>query len=83
LLFLFLWSIRDRIKTAGVMFGIYLILNGLERFLIELIRVNTRYHVAGISFTQAEMISICMFLGGVGLIVNGVNHQKKTAVKHG
>ncbi|WP_214070778.1 prolipoprotein diacylglyceryl transferase family protein [Mucilaginibacter sp. dw_454] len=83
LLFFFLWAIRDKIKTAGVMFGIYLILNGLERFLIELIRVNTRYNVAGISFTQAELISLCLFLGGIALVVNGLNHQKKAAVKHG
>jgi len=83
LLFLVLWNIRDRIKVPGVMFGIYLIMNGVERFLIELIRVNTKYHVAGIPFTQAEMISVFMTLGGIALIVNGLNNQKKVAVKHG
>jgi len=83
LLFLFLWSIRDRIKMPGVMFGIYLVLNGVERFLIELIRVNTRYKVAGISFTQAEMISLCLVAGGIVLIVSGLNREKKAAVKHG
>jgi phosphatidylglycerol:prolipoprotein diacylglycerol transferase len=83
LLFLFLWSIRDRIKIPGIMFGIYLVLNGVERFLIELIRVNTRYHVAGISFTQAEMISLCLVVGGVVLIVTGLNRKKKASIKHG
>jgi len=83
ILFAILWAIRDRIKTPGIMFGIYLVMNGVERFLIELIRVNTRYHVAGISFTQAEMISLCLTVGGIALIVNGLNHQKKKAVKHG
>jgi len=83
LLFLFLWSIRERIKLPGVMFGIYLVLNGIERFLIELIRVNTKYHVAGISFTQAEMISLCLALGGIALIVNGIKRDKKVTVKHG
>jgi phosphatidylglycerol:prolipoprotein diacylglycerol transferase len=82
LLFLFLWSIRDRIKIPGVMFGIYMILNGVERFFIELIRVNTKYHVAGISFTQAEMISLLMVIGGASLIVNGLN-KKQTLLKHG
>jgi prolipoprotein diacylglyceryltransferase len=82
LLFLFLWSIRDRIKIPGVMFGIYMILNGVERFFIELIRVNTKYHVAGISFTQAEMISLLMVIGGAALIVNGLN-KKQTLLKHG
>ncbi|MDB4926505.1 prolipoprotein diacylglyceryl transferase [Mucilaginibacter sp.] len=83
LLFLFLWSIRSRIKIPGVMFGIYLVLNGIERFLIELIRVNTRYHVAGISFTQAEMISLCLFLGGMYLIISGLNKDKKVKAQHG
>jgi phosphatidylglycerol:prolipoprotein diacylglycerol transferase len=79
LLFLFLWSIRDRIKLPGVMFGIYMILNGVERFFIELIRVNTRYNVAGISFTQAEMISLLMIIGGAVLIYTGMNKKAKPA----
>ncbi len=68
LLFLFLWSIRDRIKTPGVMFGIYLILNGIERFCIELIRVNTLYKVGSLSFTQAELIALLLVLAGAVMI---------------
>lgn len=83
LLFVFLWSIRGRIKIPGIMFGIYLILNGVERFLIELIRVNTRYHVAGIPFTQAEMISLCLVIAGVYLIFYGMNKNKKVHAQHG
>jgi phosphatidylglycerol:prolipoprotein diacylglycerol transferase len=77
-LFFFLWQIRHKINGPGKLFGIYLILNGIERFLIELIRVNTKYHVAGISFTQAEMISLILVLGGIGLIVNAsrTRHHK-------
>jgi len=78
LLFLFLWSIRDRFKAPGVFFGVYLILNGVERFLVELIRVNTRYVVLGVSFTQAELISLCLTIGGLLLIVTGLNREKKT-----
>jgi phosphatidylglycerol:prolipoprotein diacylglycerol transferase len=81
LLFFFLWSIRGRIKISGVMFGIYMILAGVERFFIELIRVNTKYHVAGISFTQAEMISIFMVIGGAVLIYNGKS-KKVISTKH-
>ena len=40
LIFVFLWNIRKKIKIAGVLFCIYLILNGIERFLIEKIRIN-------------------------------------------
>lgn len=79
LLFFFLWSIRDRIKLPGVMFGIYLILNGVERFLIELIRVNTKYHLFGIPFTQAEMIALFLVIGGIALIATAGNKQGKLA----
>lgn len=81
LLFLFLWSIRDRIKIPGVMFGIYMILAGVERFFIELIRVNTRSVVFGISITQAELISTLMVIGGIVLIVVARN-TKQTLPKH-
>lgn len=69
LLFAFLWSIRKKIKTPGVLTAIYLIVNGVERFLIELIRVNTRYHFWGINPTQAELISAFLVISGIVLLV--------------
>jgi phosphatidylglycerol:prolipoprotein diacylglycerol transferase len=81
LLFFFLWSIRNKVKAPGVLFGIYMILAGVERFFIELIRVNTKYHVAGINFTQAELISIFMVVGGAVLCYTQLN-KKVTATKH-
>ena len=62
LIFVFLWSIRKRIKIAGVLFCIYLILNGIERFLIEKIRVN--HDMIG-EQTQAEIISFSLILIGI------------------
>ncbi|MGF2413223.1 MAG: prolipoprotein diacylglyceryl transferase family protein, partial [Ferruginibacter sp.] len=69
LLFLFLWMIRKRIKTPGLIFGIYLILNGLERFVVEKIRVNTTYAIFGFHPTQAEIISFCLVVAGTALIL--------------
>jgi phosphatidylglycerol:prolipoprotein diacylglycerol transferase len=70
LLFIFLWSIRKRVKTPGILFCIYLIVNGIERFFIEKIRVNTLYHIFGHGITQAEIISTCLvILGVVGIVV--------------
>ena len=83
LLFLFLWSIRDRIKIPGVFFGIYLILNGIERFLIEFIRVNTRYHIGSFSFPQAQLIAVCLFITGVILVIPAFKRNNKHQVKHG
>lgn len=79
ILFLILWKIRDRIKLPGMMFGIYLMMNGVERFFIELIRVNTKYNVAGIQFTQAEFLSCIMFLSGLLLVLNAVKNKDKLA----
>lgn len=64
LLFLVLWSIRKKITIPGVIFGIYLVLNGIERFFIEKIRVNTKYDIFGFHPTQAEIIASLMVIGG-------------------
>jgi phosphatidylglycerol:prolipoprotein diacylglycerol transferase len=69
LLFAFLWSIRKNVKITGRLFAIYLIVNGIERFLIEKIRVNTKYSIFGFHPTQAEIISVCLIIAGVVLYI--------------
>lgn len=65
LLFLFIWAIRKKVKIPGVIFGIYLMLNGLERFFIEKIRVNSTIPLFGFHPSQAEIIALLLFLGGI------------------
>lgn len=67
-LFFILWSVRKHIKIAGQMAGLYLILNGAERFFIEHIRVNTKYEFLPFQPTQAEIISVFLVIGGVIMI---------------
>jgi phosphatidylglycerol:prolipoprotein diacylglycerol transferase len=69
LLFLMMWAYRKRLKIPGVMFGLYLVLNGFERFFIEKIRVNHLYTVLGFQLSQAEIIALFLILAGVILIV--------------
>lgn len=69
LFFLMLWSVRRRIKVPGVMFGLYLVVTGVERFAVELIRVNNTMTVFGFQPTQAEIISAGLILAGIVLIV--------------
>jgi len=64
LIFSFLWAVRKRIKVAGILFFVYLSLNGVERFFIEKIRVNTKYNIFG-GITQAEIISASLVLIGL------------------
>jgi len=75
ILFIVLWNLRKKITTPGVLFSVYLIFNGIERFAIEHIRVNTLYHIGNFGFTQAQLISTLLFLTGV----IGVIYFKKKA----
>jgi phosphatidylglycerol---prolipoprotein diacylglyceryl transferase len=65
LLGFFLWALRKRVKTHGVIFMIYLIVNGIERFFIEKIRVNDKLHAFGKEFTQAELIAVILVIIGI------------------
>ncbi|MCW5920865.1 MAG: prolipoprotein diacylglyceryl transferase [Saprospiraceae bacterium] len=64
-----LWALRKRIQIPGMLFFIYLALIAIERFLIEKIRVNVVHKVLGMELTQAEIISIVLFLVSVGGMV--------------
>ena len=80
LIFFFLWSIRKRIHVPALLFCIYLLLNGIERFLIEFIRVNVKYHFLGIYATQAQIIAVgMMILGIAGIIYFPMRYRKLQA----
>lgn len=77
IIFGILWLIRQQIRIPGVLFFIYLIFNGIERFIIEKIRINTEYNILG-GTTQAEIISFCLFISGIlGSIYLIKNNTKK------
>lgn len=69
-LFFVFWALRKRFITPGLLFATYLIFNGIERFTIELIRVNTTLFTLG-SFrvTQAEFIAFCLVAAGTGMAI--------------
>jgi phosphatidylglycerol---prolipoprotein diacylglyceryl transferase len=57
---LLLWRLRDRL-TNGLLFALYLLLSGTERFLVEFIRRNSD---VALDLTQAQLISLVMMLAG-------------------
>lgn len=61
IIFAVLWKLRKKTKPDGVLFSIYLVLAGLERFLIEFIRMNTEYLFG---LTGAQIISIILIAIG-------------------
>ena len=67
LLFLLLWGLRKKLKPFGTLFALYLVVNGLERFFIEKIRVNNRLNLFGLHPTQAEIISFGLVITGIVL----------------
>ncbi len=78
-LFAILWSIRKRIKIPGVILSLYLIVNGLERFAIEQVRITEKL---GIGIKQAEIIAVCFIIAGiVGLLVFTRRYKKGLTAK--
>lgn len=63
-IFSFLWYLRKRSMPRGMIFAAFLILAGLERLLIEFIRLNELYF----GLSQAQWISLGMILLGIILI---------------
>jgi phosphatidylglycerol:prolipoprotein diacylglycerol transferase len=49
-----------------VLFGLYLILAGLERFLVEFIRRNDE---VAVGLTVPQLFSLAMLLGGTALVL--------------
>ncbi len=73
-IFAILWLLRKKINITGLMFCSYLIFNGVERYLIEQIRVNPET-VGGL--TQAMAIALALIgLGVVGIIYFVFNKKK-------
>jgi len=63
--FALLWKLRKHAHAPGWLFGVYLVLAGIERFLVELIRVNTTYTIFGAQVTQAQIIATACIAAGV------------------
>jgi phosphatidylglycerol---prolipoprotein diacylglyceryl transferase len=61
-----LWQWRDRFRP-GVLFAVYLVLSGLERFLVEFVRRNPDT-VAGLTTPQVESL-VLMLVGTVWIAV--------------
>jgi len=60
-----LWAARRHPFKMGWLFSVYLILAGVERLLIEQIRVNPVLDVMGVMATQAQMIAVTLIVLGV------------------
>jgi phosphatidylglycerol:prolipoprotein diacylglycerol transferase len=71
-----LWRLRDRVRP-GVVFALYLVLSGFERFVVEFIRRNSEV-LAGLTAPQVE--SVALFVIGVAWIALLARRGGRTAV---
>jgi phosphatidylglycerol:prolipoprotein diacylglycerol transferase len=60
-----LWRLRDSLRP-GLLFALYLVIAGTERFLIEFIRRNED---VALGLTQAQLLSLAMALAGVAWLL--------------
>ncbi len=74
-LFAVLWSLRNHPFKAGWLTSLTIFFFGVERLLIEQIRVNNLFDLFGMQVTQAEVISVVMIL--VGIIGLGITTRRK------
>ena len=75
IIFGMLWIWRKKVKVAGMIFFIYLLLSSIERYYIEKIRVNDKIYMLGMELTQAEIISVVFIV--VAVIAIGLLHFRK------
>ncbi|HEX8385118.1 MAG TPA: prolipoprotein diacylglyceryl transferase family protein [Rubricoccaceae bacterium] len=62
-----LWALRKHPFRAGWLFSLYLVFAGVERFVVELIRVNP---VVAFGLSQSQLISVALVVAGlIGLAI--------------
>lgn len=72
IVFLILWKLKKKL-IGGKLFGLYLLLSGFERFLIEFLRMTTRSFIKPLSI--AQLIAICIIIaGGIVLWMRSKKH---------
>ena len=76
-LFFVLWALRRRLTVPGSLFLIYALFTGLERFLVEFIRITPKHVFLGFALSQAQWIS----LGFIGIGIAGTGYILTLSVK--
>lgn len=66
IMFLILWRLRDHKHAEGWLFGVYCMLAGIERFIVEFFRAKDDRFFG--MLTMAQMIAIGIFLVGVAVM---------------
>ena len=68
IMFGILWRLRDHKHAEGWLFGVYCVLAGFERFLVEFLRAKDDRFLVGGFFSTAQLIAVVFMLGGLAWI---------------
>jgi phosphatidylglycerol---prolipoprotein diacylglyceryl transferase len=63
IMFLILWRLRDHKHAEGWLFGVYMVLAGVERFLIEFLRAKDDRMIGGL--TLAQLFALLFIAAGL------------------
>ena len=76
-MFVILWRFRKHAHLPGWLFGMYCMLAGIERFIVEFFRAKDDRLVIG--FSTAQIIGIVIFLIGVGIVATRSKRREPLA----
>lgn len=80
LAFFILWQLRKLPTRPGWLFCVYLLLCGLERSAIEVIRINPKMSLLGLELSQAQIIAAALIvLGVVGMAIFGLRRSASSS----
>lgn len=65
IMFLILWRIRDHKHAEGWLFGVYCVLAGIERFIVEFFRAKDDRFAFAFGLSTAQLIAIAIVVVGV------------------
>ena len=65
LMFGILWRLRDHKHAEGWLFGVYCVLAGLERFIVEFLRAKDDRFSWALGLSMAQLIALAIVLAGV------------------
>jgi phosphatidylglycerol---prolipoprotein diacylglyceryl transferase len=77
-LFIILIAVRKKMKYFGQIFYLYLVFSGVERLMVEFIRLNPKVILM---LTQAQLISVIMILAGIGALILNRNKSDEDLLK--
>jgi phosphatidylglycerol---prolipoprotein diacylglyceryl transferase len=77
IMFAIVWRLRDHKHARGWLFGVYCMLAGIERFIVEFFRAKDDRFFGGI--TMAQLIGVGFFLAGVAIVAARRNSTKMQA----